>query len=309
MSASLRLLLIWLRLVERRKLARLTRPDLARRRFEWQARLLFRPPRGTKQRERVLRHGERTVGSLVLIPAGPVDAADQNRPILLYFHGGAYIFGSPRTHAGLASRIAAATGMVACLPDYRLAPEHPFPAALDDALTAYRALAEAPGAPARIVLGGDSAGGGLVLALLARICALDLPRPLMTFALSPWTDLTLGGASLTANAGTEAMLPPERMAEIAAMVLQGADPSDPGASPLLADFSGAGPVWLAWSDSEILAEDGRRMSLALSRQGVEVTAEIGNGLPHVWPYLAPFLPEANATIARLAAFIAARLPR
>ena len=190
--------------------------------------------------------------------------------------------------------------MTVILPDYRLAPEHPFPAALADARAAWDALA-AEGRP--MVLGGDSAGGGLALALLAGLLADGAPLPRLTFAFSPLTDMTFASRSMAENRDTDVLLPAHRAEELARMYLGDADPRDPRASPLCAGFAGAPPVWLAVSGTEILRDDTLRMAAHLRASGVAVTLETHPDLPHVWPFFARYLPEGRATLARLAARI------
>lgn len=293
MSLRARLLCGWLRQTEKRLIARTERPEALRRRLLWSARLLFHPPRGTTFDEIEL--GETAPAAVSVTPA-----ASRDGPLILYLHGGGYIFGAPRTHRAMLGQLAARTGARAILPRYRLAPEHAFPAAFEDALAAYRAVIDHPGG---VVLGGDSAGGGLTLALLAQIGALGLRPPLGTFCFSPLTDITFSGASFTANAASDAILPAGRAGDMAQMYLQGADPADPRASPLFADFTGAGPVWLTASDSEILLDDTRRMAERLRAQGVDVSCEIAHGLPHVWPLMHFLLPEADRTLDSVAGWI------
>lgn len=291
MSWLRRPLNLWLRLTERPALTRATPDtvDRVRRRFERVARLSLRPPRG-------LRYAWHDMACPVMeIDPGVADDA----PVLLYFHGGGYFFGSPRTVRNMVGRLAQAAGARALLPAYRLAPEHPFPAAPDDALAIYNeVLAAHPGRA--IIIGGDSAGGGLALVLLAQIVALDLPQPALTIALSPLTDLTTSGASIRDNDKTEVVLPAERMSEFAAYYLDGTDPRDPRASPLFAAFSGAAPVLITVSRSEIFLDDARRMATTLKKQGVSVELQEDDGLPHVWQMFAGLLPEANQSINRIA---------
>lgn len=289
MSLRRHLLNPWLRVTERRRLAQASDPGPLRRAFEVNARLFFRPPPGS---------GFATV-EIAGSPATRVEPARRG-PLLLYFHGGGYIFGSPRTHRAMLAHLARLTDCPALLPDYRLAPEHAFPAAFDDALASYRAVLDHPGG---VVLGGDSAGGGLALAVLAEILAQGLPRPLGVFAFSPLTDMSYSGASVTANARHDVILPAERSQAIAEMYLQGADPTDRRASPLWADFSGAPPVWLTAADREILLDDTRRMAARLRSQGVAVTETIAHDLPHVWPLLHTLLPEGRASLQALAGWI------
>ena len=226
--------------------------------------------------------------------------------MILYLHGGGYVFGSSDTHRAMLGRLSLLSGLPACLPDYRLAPEHPFPAAVDDALAVNAALAGRPGG---VIIGGDSAGGGLALAVLAEILRQGGACPRAAFAFSPLTDMTFSAPSIAANAGSEVVLPAHRAQEIAELYLVGADPRDPRASPLFADFRGAPPVWLAASDSEILLDDTRRMAERLRKQGVEVHQQIGHDFPHVWPFFQPFLPEARTTLRALAGWLKARAGR
>ncbi|MCZ7676324.1 MAG: alpha/beta hydrolase [Roseovarius sp.] len=229
----------------------------------------------------------------------------EDGPLLLYFHGGGYVFGSSDTHRAMLGRLSQLAQLPACLPDYRLAPEHPFPAAVGDALAVCAALAGRPGG---IVLGGDSAGGGLALAVLAEVLRRGLAPPAGVFAFSPLTDMTFSGDSLRANERADPVLPAARAHETAAMYLQGAAADDPRASPLFADFTGAPPVWLAVSDTEILLDDTRRMAANLRDQGVAVTVTQASGLPHVWPFFQGWLPEATATLRQLGGWISALPP-
>ncbi|MDK3019580.1 alpha/beta hydrolase [Pseudodonghicola flavimaris] len=278
-----------LRLTEKPYLSRADDPEALRARFSRRARLFFPVPRPVP---------------VTAVPGGLwVGGAPGPGPVILYFHGGAYVFGTPETHMGLLARLSQLAALPAVLPRYRLAPEHPFPAALDDARAAYEALL-ARGVPAgRIVLGGDSAGGGLALALLGDLCARGAPRPAGCFAFSPLTDLSFSGDSLRDNADRDVMLPAARTRDLAASYLQGADPRDPCASPLFADFAGAGPVWLTVGRTEILLDDTRRLAARLSAQGVAVEAVIAGDLPHVWPFSWRWLPEAEMTLQALAGWI------
>jgi acetyl esterase/lipase len=180
-------------------------------------------------------------------------------------------------------------------PDYRLAPECPFPAALQDAEAAWNALLSRGYAPENIVLIGDSAGGGLALALLARLCARATP-PAGLVAFSPWTDLTGAGASIWENRNSDSMLVAARLPETAQMYLQGAAADDPGASPLFARFPGCPPVLIQLSDSEILRDDGLRMADRLRAFGARVTVQTWVGAPHVWQMFDGYVPEARAAL-------------
>jgi acetyl esterase/lipase len=222
---------------------------------------------------------------------------------ILYFHGGGYVMGHPRTHAALARYLTRKTGLQTCLPEYRLAPEHPFPAAFEDALGVWQALLARGYAPDQIILGGDSAGGGLALALLGHLCASDQPRPACVFAFSPFTDFSLSGESISQNAASEVLLPPERLTQLRDRVLAGADARDPRISPLFGSFKGAPPVLVQVARSEILLDDSRRMAEVLRRDGVDVTLQEWGNLPHVWQFFHGWLPEARKALADLGRFI------
>ncbi|HEY9038709.1 MAG TPA: alpha/beta hydrolase [Roseovarius sp.] len=293
MSFRARLLCGWLRQTEKRIIARAEDPADLRRHLERSARLFFHPPRGTTFEDITL-----AASGVAATCVTPLDARDG--PLILYFHGGGYIFGSPSTHRVMVAQLAERTRLRAVLPRYRLAPEHPFPAAPEDALATYHAVMDHPGG---VILGGDSAGGGLALVILAQICAQGLPLPLGTFCFSPLTDMTFSGPSFAANAKADPLLPAHRARDMAQMYLQGGDPEDPRASPLNADFYGAGPVWLTAGDTEILLDDTRRIAARLMAQGIDVTCIIETGLPHVWPLIHALLPEARQTLAELAGWI------
>ena len=295
MSLARPLLDLGLRLTEKRALARETDPARLRARLERRVRHLFAAPRGV-----ALDPGQLgRVPCLWLTPEGVAPDA----PVLMWFHGGGYVFGSPRTHAHMVARLAQMAGLRACLPAYRLAPEHPFPAAPDDAFAAWEALIASERTPAHVLLGGDSAGGGLALSLLGRLCQAGGVLPAGLVAISPLTDLSFAGESWTRNARSEAMLPAARARDLEEMYLAGAAPTDPRASPLFADFPGAPPVWLTASDSEILLDDTRRIADALTAQGVAVRCEITHRLPHVWPFFWRYLPEGQASLRAAARWI------
>ncbi len=291
MSRRLQLLRPYLRLTERRHLLRAQDPVRLRRSFETKARLFFRAVPGS-------RFSKPQTDAFDGIEVTPKEA--RNGPLILYFHGGGYVFGSPATHKAMLARLAALTGLSAVLPRYRLAPEHPFPAAPEDALAAYRAVMDRPGG---VILGGDSAGGGLALALLGQIIAQGLPLPVGCFAFSPLTDATFSGDSIRTNAASDVILPAERIGDLARMYLGDHPADDPRASPLFAGFQGAPPVWLAVGDTEILLDDSRRMAEHLMAQGVDVTCLVERDLPHVWPLFQTLLPEARQTLAELAGWI------
>lgn len=293
MSLALRLFNAGLRIFEKRKLASLADVEDARRRFARQGKWFFRNPRFACYLE----------DELAGIPALWASVRPSGRGAILYFHGGAYALGGPETHRALLARISQLTGLRACIVDYRLAPEHPFPAAPDDAWGAWRALLARGYDPQRIVLGGDSAGGGLALSLLGRICRTGGPKPAGLFAFSPWTDLTLSGDSLAANAERDVLLPVGRFAELRDAFLRGVDPRHPAASPLFAEFPGAPPVLMQASRAETLLADSIRMKDALASQGARVELQLWDDTPHVWQIFQGWLPEADSALARVGAFV------
>lgn len=296
MSRRLAALDLFLRLVAKPRFARVREPAVARAEFARLARLAFRAPP-------YLVRLPATVGVPGLwLWSGPVRA----EAAILYFHGGGYIAGSPDTHAALAGRLSRLSGLRAFAPDYRLAPEHPFPAAFEDAVTAWEGLLARGYAPGRIALAGDSAGGGLALALLAELCRRGTP-PAAATLFSPFCDLTGSAPSIRANAGADAMLPAERFAELADLFLAGAAPEDPRASPLFADFPAPPPVLIQASDVEILQDDAVRAAERLRQAGGAVTLSICRGAPHAWQIFDGWVPEARAALAEAAAFLRDRL--
>jgi acetyl esterase/lipase len=228
----------------------------------------------------------------------PASRADRQ---LLYLHGGGYRLGGPSTYRHFTWRIAAKARARVFVLDYRLAPEHPFPAALDDALSAYRWLLTQE-ARARFVM-GDSSGGGLTLALLLKLRDDGLPLPVATVALSPWTDLALTGESLKQNAASDPMLNVEDLPRIAADYFASADPRNPYISPLYGDPAGLPPTLFQVGSDEILRDDSVRMAHAMQCAGCRVELQVWKDMPHVWQLLAPVLPEAHSALADIGDFL------
>ena len=222
---------------------------------------------------------------------------------VLYLHGGAFIGGRLETYHNFCGRLARTLNAEVFLPDYRLAPEHPFPAALEDTLTAYRGLLALGYLPERIALGGDSAGGGLMFATLAQILASGLPVPGAAFAFSPWVDLTGTSPSLVRNRHADPLLPASRMEETRGYYLAGADPANPRASPVRADFTEGPPVLILAGSTEILLDEALAMSHRLQAAGVSVEVEVWPEAPHVWPIFQGWIPEADAALDRVATFL------
>jgi acetyl esterase/lipase len=226
----------------------------------------------------------------------------EKRRVILYFHGGGYIVGSPKTHSGLLSHLSDRTGLGVYAPAYRRAPEHGFPAQFDDAVQAWCAL-RARGYEAQdIVLGGDSAGGGLALALLAWVLSQG-EQPGCVLAFSPWTDLQGHSPSLTECRASDPILISERLSDLVPMIAGSQDLGDPRLSPLYATFRGAPPVLLQFSDTEILRDDSVRMAEKLKADGAYVVCDRHSDLPHVWTLFAGRMPEADAALERVAQFI------
>jgi epsilon-lactone hydrolase len=241
-------------------------------------------------------------GEFITTPASQPDRH------VLFLHGGGYVAGSPALYRHFTWRIATAARARVLAVDYRLAPEHPFPAALDDAVAVYRWLVAGMADPRRTAVMGDSAGGGLALALLLRLRDDGLELPGAAIALSPWTDLALTGASLSLNMKSDPMLNTAQARLFAGSYLAGADPRNPYASPLYGNPAGLPPTLIHVGSDEILRDDSVRMAETLRAAGCRVTIEVWPRMPHVWHFLAPVLPEARQAIAHIGTFADEVLP-
>lgn len=219
----------------------------------------------------------------------------------MYLHGGGYVVGSARLYRGLAGRLARTTGSAVLVPDYALAPERPFPAAVDDALAAWRALIGAVGKDQRIWLAGDSAGGGLALSLAQQLCMGRDPVPAALALISPWTDLTASGSSVRDNAARDHYLSAHLLTPVAQTYLQGHDPRDARASPLFGALGRLPPLTVHVCDSEILRDDSLRLVAGVQAAGGSVRLRHFPDLPHVFHAFAPIIPEARQAIEDLAA--------
>jgi len=235
-----------------------------------------------------------------------VDGADSART-LLYLHGGGYTIGSVRTHRHLVAAISRASGMRVLSLDYRLGPEAPFPAAVEDACTGYRFLLE-QGLPAsRIAIAGDSAGGGLTAAALLALRDSGDPLPAAGVCLSPWLDLTQSGDSIADRAPRDPMLDRATLERMAAAYLNGADPRAPYASPLFAELRGLPPLLLQVGGAEVLYDDATRFAERAAAAGVDVTLEPWDDMVHVWHAFEASLPEARQAIEHVGGFLRERL--
>ncbi len=230
--------------------------------------------------------------------------ADAGR-VLLYLHGGGYQIGSLRTHGELAARLGRASGMRVLLAGYRLAPEHPFPAAVEDALAAWRWLRTDQGlSGAALAVAGDSAGGGLAVALMTALRDSGEDLPAAAVLMSPWTDLSCSGASVTERIDDDPGLTPDRLRDMAAAYLAGADPRTPLASPLFAGLGGLPPLLIQAGTAELLLSDAEELAKSAAAAGVDVTLQVAEGLPHVYPALLG-TPEAAGATEQAGAFLRA----
>jgi len=232
--------------------------------------------------------------------------ADPGR-VLLFLHGGGFQLGSLRSDGELAARLGRASGMRVLFPEYRLAPEHPFPAAIDDVLSAWRWLRTDQDLSARsLAVAGDSAGGGLAVALLVATRDAGQALPAAAVLMSPTVDLTSSGASMTERVDQDPFSTPALLRQLAADYLAGADPKTPLASPLFASLSGLPALLIQVGTADLLLSDSERLAAAATEAGVDVTLQIGEGLPHVYPLLLG-TPEAAQATEQTGKFLRARV--
>ena len=224
----------------------------------------------------------------------------------LFLHGGGFIIGSPSLYRHVTWRIAEATQARVLAVDYRLAPEHPFPAALEDAVSAYQWLLASGADPRQIAVMGDSAGGGLVFSLMLRLRDEGTPLPGAAVALSPWTDLALTGPSLRLNSAADPMLNAEDPPQFVEDYLAGADPRTPYVSPLYGNPAGLPPTFIQVGSDEVLRDDAVRMADRMRAAGCQVELEIWPRMPHVWHVFVPLIPEARRAIERIGSFVRSR---
>lgn len=228
----------------------------------------------------------------------------QPQKIVLYLHGGGYSCGSIDSHASLMARFAKETGIVYLGIDYRLAPENPFLAALDDALAAYDWLLQEGGYAAHdVVVMGDSAGGGLAWALLLRLKALGRDFPLCAVTLSPWADLAMTGKSAVKRGQRDPLLDPVEARKWAQWYAGDTSLKHPLVSPLYGDLSGLPPVLLHVGTEEILHSDSLRLAATAQAQGTDATLWVGEGMPHVWHFMWHYLPQSRQAITQVSDFI------
>ncbi len=229
------------------------------------------------------------------------------RHIVLYFHAGVYVMGDAFLAAGLASQVGRRTRAKAISVDYRLAPEHPYPAAVEDALAAYQALLDNGTAPADIAFAGESAGGGLAIATLVNARDHGLPLPAAALVMSPWADLTLAGATMQTKQAVDPLLSPQALHAPATAYASGEDAALGLISPIFADLSGLPPLIIQAGTHEVLLDDAIRLAGQAATADVEVTLDVTAGVPHVFQAYAPILDEAAAALDRAGQFLSARL--
>jgi monoterpene epsilon-lactone hydrolase len=226
--------------------------------------------------------------------------------VILYLHGGGYVMGSINTHRAMIARISRAAQARVLALEYRLAPEHPFPAAVDDATAAYRWLLAQGYQPNKIVISGDSAGGGLTFATLVALRDSNIPLPAAAVPISPWTDLAATGASIKSRAEVDPMVGREGLHPMAQHYAGEADLKDPLVSPLYAELAGLPPLLIHVGDSEVLLDDSTRIAERALAAGVDVTLEVWPEMIHVWHVFAKILPEGQQAIDRIGEFVLAR---
>ena len=238
------------------------------------------------------------------IPAewiAPDEASDQ--AVLLYLHGGGYCIGSINTHRGMVSHIAKAAETRALLIDYRLAPEYPFPAAVEDSTATYKWLLSQGIVASDIIIAGDSAGGGLTVSTLVSLKEKGIPLPAAAVLISPWVDLAITGDSVISKAEIDPMVTKEGLIEMVEAYMDDTDPRTPLASPLYADLVDLPPMLIHVGTSEILLDDATRLVDHARKAGIEVTLNAAEGMCHVWHFFTIMLPEALEAINEVAGFM------
>lgn len=223
---------------------------------------------------------------------------------VVYFHGGGLMCGNPEGVRSTAALLARAANAAVLVPDYRLAPEHAFPASFEDALAACSWLLHTRGVrPAKLSLLGDSAGGALAIMCAIRMREKSEALPAALVVWSPWVDMTVSASTFESNSAVDPIVSGQSLTMASAAYLQGRDPTDPAVSPLFADLAGLPPLMIEVGGAEVLLDDARRLAAKADADGVEVRFDVAEGLPHVYQYFASFLPQAQASIDRAGAFI------
>jgi acetyl esterase/lipase len=238
---------------------------------------------------------------------GVAIARNEPGPVILYFHGGVYVIGSAATSVPLVSELVRRSGVNAVTVDYRLAPEDPYPAAVDDARAAYEGLLGQGVEPGQIVFAGESAGGGLAIATLLASRDVGLPMPACAFLMSPYADLTLSGESLDQREALDPVLTPAGLRVRAPEYVGGADAADPLISPIFGDLGGLPPLLIQVGSHEVLLSDALRLAQRAATANVAVTLDVTPGVPHVFQGFAGLLDEAGAALDRASEFLRSHL--
>jgi epsilon-lactone hydrolase len=246
---------------------------------------------------------QRLLGGVPCLEVGPPNGPDGRT--IVYLHGGGYLHLSARTHVAVAAGLVRATGARCVLVDYRLAPQYPFPAPVQDTVAVYRALLESGTAPGSVAFAGDSAGGGLVLGALVAVRDAGLPLPGAGVAVSPWTDLAITGASVAT--ADDPVVDGPGLRAMAETYLAGASPTEPTASPLYADLRGLPPILIQVGTRESLLDDARRVAVRLGEAGVDVTLREFQDVVHMWVVWDPRLPESLEAFDQAASFFGQHL--
>ncbi|MCP5163312.1 MAG: alpha/beta hydrolase [Hahellaceae bacterium] len=256
--------------------------------------ILFRPPKG-------FQIDSTRIGD---IPVMWVNHAKQcSSRVILYLHGGGYAFGSNRTHLELTCRIAKAARAQILMVEYRLAPEHPYPAALEDAVAVYRYLLAARIAPEKIVVAGDSAGGGLTLSMLQALRNRRLPSPAAAVCLSPWLDLSCSMSTLAETLDKDPLISPERIRYFANKYAGVHDRTQPGLSPFFGDLNDLPPILIQVGGDEVLLPECKLFSRRARQFGCRVELQVWPDMFHVWQFAARFLPEGRKAIHQIGMFV------
>ena len=297
MSIRLNITNLYARIAVKKFLRNNKDPKRVRKWLENQAKYFFLKPKNFWHFKTEFNYnGKRTSGTW----AG-VGANKPKNGVLLYLHGGAFIFGSDQTHMKLAARIASNINFKAALPDYRLAPEYKYPAALEDVITTYQAILSTGIRSDKIILAGDSAGGTLVLQLINHIIVNKLEIPAAAVLLSPLADLTFSSKSIITNQKSEVILPVEQIDFMKDSYLGSIDPKS--ISPLFYNYKGACPILIHVSESEILLDDSINLNKKLISDGVDVSLEKMASTPHVWHLMYGYFPEAKQSLNQISKFL------
>ena len=256
-------------------------------------------------RPRNVDYVDTSVGGIPAIVATPTEVQSDRH--ILYIHGGGYVLGSPKSHIAMCARLAKRAAATITVIDYRLAPEHVYPAAIDDCVAAYRVIIAVID-PALVTIAGDSAGGGAALATIGALKAAGDPLPGAVYVLSPWTDLTASGESVVTRAPFDPMFDGNGLLDAATTYAGDTPLDDPGVSPLFADPTGYPPTLIQTGMDEILLSDSIRLAERYEAAGVDVRLDLRDDLWHVYPMLAGYMPEATDALVRAAVFIREKTP-